>query len=136
MTSPKSRRFGAVVVTRYRDGTCTATCNRADCRAYTELSGWRRTLRMASEHAAAHNATEARYANTPWGIPAHELPPTRRRPVRRLVATAAILAVMIGAGVVASNAASHAISPPTTSSPAQEYIPTPAGPPTSTREGR
>jgi len=79
MPSPKSQRFGAVVATRYRDGTCTAACNRDGCRAYAEPRGWRRTLRLAREHAAAHAHTDARDVGTPWGIPAHELSRTARR---------------------------------------------------------
>jgi len=75
MSSPKSRRFGAVVATRYRDGTCIVACNRGGCGAYATPRGWRRTRHLARDRAAAHAHTDARYAGTPWGVPAHELPP-------------------------------------------------------------
>lgn len=134
MPSPKSQRFGEVVATRYHNGSCEAVCNRVGCRAYARPDGWRRTVRLAREHAAAHAATDARYVNTPWGRSAHELPRASRRPRRRLAVVAAVLLLIVLAfGVTVISVASQAGSataPTTTITPAPgEYIPTPAGPP-------
>ncbi len=140
MPIPKSKRFGAVVATRYRDGTCAATCNRATCRAYAEPRGWRRTRRLAREHAAAHAATDAHYTDTPWGVPAHELPRASRPPRRRLTVVAAVLVLIVLAfGVTVISVAGQAGSTPTpttTITPAPgEYIPVPAGPPSTSSAG-
>lgn len=139
MPSPKSQRFGAVVATRYRDGTCAAACNRGNCRAYAEPRRWRRTRRLAREHAAAHAATDARDVDTPWGTPAHELPRANSTPHRRLGAVAAVLLLAVLAfGVTVSSVAGRAGSAPTptTIAPApHEYLPTPAGPPSSSSSG-
>jgi hypothetical protein len=138
MPSPKSQRFGPVVASRHRDGTCTAACNRRGCRAYAQPRGWRRTRRLAREHAAAHAATDARYVDTPWGVPAHELPRASRKPRRRLAAVAAVLLLAVLAfGVTVVSVASRAgsASPPTTTPAPYEYIPTPAGPPSSSSAG-
>jgi hypothetical protein len=157
MPSPKSQRFGPVVARRHRDGTCTAACNRRGCRAYAEPHGWRRTVRLAREHAAAHAHTDARYVDTPWGVPAHELP-RATKPRRRLAAVAAVLLLAVLAfGVTVVSVAGRAGSAPapvtvvsvagragsapaptttTTTTPAPgEYIPVPAGPPSSSPAG-
>jgi hypothetical protein len=143
MPSPKSQRFGPVVATRYRDGTSAAACHRPGCRAYAQPGGWRRTVRLAREHAAAHAAIDARYVNTPWGTPAHELPPARK-PRRRLAAVAAVLLLVVLAfGVTVISVAGRAGSTPTpttttttTTTPApSEYFPVPAGPPSSSTAG-
>jgi hypothetical protein len=143
MPLAKSRRFGAVVATRYRDGTCTATCNRSNCRAYAEPRGWRRTVRLASEHAAAHAHTDAHDVDTPWGIPAYELPQAARKPRRHLAAVAVVLLLAaLAFSVTVVSVAGQAGSKPapttsTTTTPAPyEYIPTPAGlPATSNARG-
>jgi hypothetical protein len=150
MSRPKSRRIGAGVVIGYRDGICTFTCHHDGCRAFTEPRSWRAGLRLARQHANDHDATEATYAGTPWGIPAHELPhhtTRRRRPLRRLaiavvvlVLTALALPALLGsltghAAPAPPAAPSIAIlpttTPPTTTArPGPEgYLPTPAGPP-------
>jgi hypothetical protein len=138
MPSPKSRRFGPVVATRHRDGTCTAACNRRGCRAYAEPHGWRRTLRLARKHAAAHAHTDARDVNTPWGVPAHELPRASRPPRRRLaVVVAVLLLIVLAFGVTVISVAGQAGSTPapTTTPAPYEYIPVPAGPPSSSTAG-
>jgi hypothetical protein len=141
MPSPKSQRFGAVVATRYRDGRCAAACNRAGCGAYTEPRGWRRTVRLAREHAAAHAATDARDVGTPWGVPAHELPRAASKPRGRLAAVAAaLLLAVLAFGFSVVSVADRAGSTPaptvTTVAPAPgEYIPTPAGPPSTSTAG-
>ncbi len=139
MSHPKSRHIGAGVLIRYRDGICTFTCHHSGCRAYTEPRGWRAGQRQARSHAAAHNAADTHDAGTPWGIPAHELPPTRRRrPWRRLAAALVVLALaaltftLTVAGVTSH--AAPAPEPSTTQAP-YEYIPVPAGPPSNTSTG-
>jgi hypothetical protein len=153
MSRPKSRRVGVGVLTRYRDGSCTFACNRSGCRAYTEPRGWRAGLHQAYQHAADHDAIEARYVGTPWGIPAHELPPTRRRrPLRRLAAAVVVLALAaLAFTLTVANVTGHAaprpgpaapsiaILPTTTLSPAagpEGYVPTPAGPPATDHNGQ
>jgi hypothetical protein len=142
MPLAKSRRFGAVVATRYRDGTCTATCNRSNCRAYAEPRGWRRTVRLAREHAATHAHTDAYDVDTPWGVPAYELPRAARTPRRRVAAIAVVLLLAVLAfGATVISVAGQAGSKPvpttsTTTTPAPyEYIPTPAGVPSSSNAG-
>jgi hypothetical protein len=139
MSRPKSRRVGAGVLARYRDGSCTFACNHSGCHAYTQPRSWRAGLRRARHRAAAHNATEARYVGTPWGIPAHELPPSRRRrPLRRLAAAVVVLALAaLAFTLTVANVTGHAApapAPTTTRAPYQ-YLPVPAGPPASSSAG-
>jgi hypothetical protein len=148
MSRSTSRRVGAGVLTRYRHGSCTFACHYGGCHAYWEPRGWRAGLRQARQHAAAHDAIEARDVGTPWGVPAHELPPTSRRrwPLRRLAAFLVVLALaalaftLTLAGVTghaapaprpAPAAPSIAILPTTTAAAVGPggYVPTPAGPP-------
>ena len=149
MPSPKFQRFGEVVATRYRNGACEAVCNRNGCRAYASPDGWRRTVRLAREHAAAHAATAARDVSTPWGRPAHELPHTRRRPHRRLAAAVVVVLALavLAFGLTLANVAGHAAPAapassiavvPTTTLPVGpgEYVPTPAGPPATDTSGQ
>jgi hypothetical protein len=154
MSRSKSRRVGAGVLTRYRDGSCTFACHRSGCGAYTQPRGWRAGLRMARQHAAAHDQAEARDVGTPWGVPAHELPPTRsrRRPLRRLAAAVLILAlVALAFTLTLANVTGHAAPQrapaapsiailPTTTLPAatgpEGYVPTPAGPPATDQSGQ
>jgi hypothetical protein len=91
MSRPKTLHVGAGVVTRYRNGVCAFACNRSDCHAYSEPRGWRAAMRQARQHAVDHDATEARYVGTPWGVPAHELP----RPTRRLSGPLGRLAIVV-----------------------------------------
>jgi hypothetical protein len=152
MSRPKSRQVGtAGLVLRHRDGTCSRTCQR--CGQWDRCPGWRAALRAARQHAAAHDAADARYVGTPWGIPAHELPPARRRrPLRRLAAAVVVLALaalaftLTLANVTGHAAPASAPAPaapsiavvPTTTVPAtaatpgpepEGHVPTPAGPP-------
>jgi hypothetical protein len=74
MSRPKSRQVAtAGLVLRHPDGTCTRACRR--CGQFEQARGWHAGLRSARAHAAEHHAEDARYLDTPWGIPAHELPP-------------------------------------------------------------
>jgi hypothetical protein len=155
MPRPKTFHVGAGVVTRYRNGTCTFTCRHGDCRAYSEPRGWRAGLRQARQHAADHDATEARYVGTPWGVPAHELPrPTRhRRLVRRLAVAVVVLALTaLAFTLTVANVTGHAAPQPapaapsiailpTTTKPAPKpvpegYDPIPAGPPATDANGQ
>jgi hypothetical protein len=154
MSRSKSRRVGAGVLTRYRDGSCTFACHHSGCHAYWEPRGWRAGLRQARQHTAAHEEFEARYVGTPWGAAAHELPPTRRRrPLRRLAAFLVVLALaalaftLTLAGVTghaapalrpAPAAPSIAILPTTTAVAVgpEGYVPTPAGPPATDAGGQ
>jgi hypothetical protein len=91
MSRSKSRQVGtAGLVLRYRDGTCSRACRR--CGQWASARSWRAGLREARAHAADHDAEEARYVGTPWGIPAHELP---RRRARRSSRFAALLLVAL-----------------------------------------
>jgi hypothetical protein len=149
MSRSKSRHVGAGVLTRYHDDSCTFACNHSGCGAYTQPRGWRAGLRQARQHAAAHDATEARYVGTPWGIPTHELPPTRRqRPLRRLAVAVLVpaltaLALTLTTTVMTGRAAPPPASPSTTILPTttlsttawpgpEGYVPTPPGPPAPT----
>ncbi len=141
MARQKTRQVGtAGLVTRYRNGIVMRTCRR--CHQAATPPNWRAALRDARAHATAHDATDTRDAGTPWGIPAHELPPTRRaHPLRRLAIallvlalTALILPALLGP--LTSHAApvpavpSTAVVSTTAPGPAAEgYVPTPAGPP-------
>jgi hypothetical protein len=155
MSRPKSRTVGAGVLTRYRTGACTFTCRHDGCRAWWQPRSWRAGLRQARAHAADHDATEARYAGTPWGIPAHELPHHRRhrRPLRRLalVGVALVLTVIAFAATVAGMASRAAPAPvpsigivtTTTAAPSSHaapattgYRPTVAGPPATNAQGQ
>jgi hypothetical protein len=157
MSRPKSRDVGAGVLTRYRNGACTFTCRHDGCRAWWEPRSWRAGLRQARTHAADHDATEARYAGTPWGIPAHELPRAsrRRRPLPRVALVGVVLVLAVIAFVVtlagaASRAAPQSPAPSigivttTTAapnSPAADpattgYRPTVAGPPATDAQGQ
>ncbi len=152
MSRSTSRRVGAGTLTRYRDGSCTFACHRSGCHAYSQPRGWRAGLRLARQHAAAHDQTEARDVGTPWGTPTHELPPTRRRrPLRRLATAVLILALaaltftLTVAGVTghaapqrAPAAPSIAILPTTTAAAVgpEGYVPTPAGPPATDAGGQ
>ncbi len=148
MSRPKTLHVGAGVLTRHRNGACTFACRHDGCHAYSEPHGWRAGVRLARQHDADHAATEARNVGTPWGIPAHELAPTRRaHPLRRLaiallvlVLTTLILPALLGP--LTSHAAPAPTAPPTsvastaTPGPAPEgYVPTPAGPPASSTAG-
>jgi hypothetical protein len=146
MSRPKSRNVGAGVLTRYRNGACTFTCRHDGCRAYWERRNWPAGLRQARAHAADHDATEARYVGTPWGVPAHELPSRRRRHQPRRLALAGmalVLAVVAFAATIAgaaSRAAPQSPAPPigviTTTPSSRGYSPTPAGPPSTDRHGQ
>jgi hypothetical protein len=149
MSRPKSRQVGtAGLVLRYRDGKCARTCRR--CGEWDAAPGWRAGLRAARQHAATHDAADARYVGTPWGTPAGELSPTRRqRPLRRL--TAAVVVVLALAALAFSltvaNVTGHAAPAPappsiailpttTAAGPGPEgYVPTPAGPPATDANG-
>jgi hypothetical protein len=149
MSRPKSRQVGtAGLLLRHRDGTCTHTCRR--CGQFNTAPGWHAGLRAARAHAAEHAAADARYVDTPWGIPDHELPPTRRqRPLRRLAAAVVVLALAVLAfGLTVANVSGHAApapspvvpsiavvpaAPPTARS--EGYVPTPAGPPATDSDG-
>jgi hypothetical protein len=93
MSRPKSRQVGtAGLALRHPDGTCTRICRR--CGQFEIAPGWSAGLRAACVHAAEHDAEDARYVGAPWGVPAHELPAARRRrPLRRLAAAVAVLAL-------------------------------------------
>ncbi len=100
MSRPKSRQVGtAGLVLRHRDGTCTRTCRR--CGQFDRAPGWRAGLRAARAHAAEHAAADARYVDTPWGVPTHELlPARRRRPLRRAAAVTMVLVLAVIAFVL------------------------------------
>jgi hypothetical protein len=149
MSHPRTLHVGAGVVTRYRNGVCAFACNRSDCHAYSQPRGWHAAMRLARQHDAAHAAAEARYLGTPWGIPAHELPPIRRaRPLRRLaiavvvlvltaLALPALLGPLTGHATPAPPAPSTAVVSTTAPGPAPEgYVPTPAGPPATDTTGQ
>ena len=149
MSHPRTLHIGAGVVTRYRNGVCAFACNRNDCHTYSEPRGWRAALRLARQHHADHAAAEARYLGTPWGIPAHELPATRRaRPLRRLaiavvvlvltaLALPALLGPLTGHAAPAPPAPSTAVVSTTAPGSAPEgYVPTPAGPPATDSGGQ
>jgi hypothetical protein len=149
MSHPRTLHVGAGVVTRYRNGVCTFACNHSNCRAYRQPRGWRAALRLARQHHADHAAAEARYLGTPWGIPTHELPPTRRaRPLRRLAIAVVVLALtalalpallgpLTGHATPAPPAPSTSVVSTTAAGPAPEgYVPTPAGPPATDSGGQ
>jgi hypothetical protein len=128
MSRPRSRQVGtAGLVLRSRDGTCAHSCRR--CGQWDSFTRWRPAMREARAHASEHHATEARYAATPIGINAIG----RRRtgkPRRRLATVAAVLLL----AVLAFGRAGSSPAPTTTQAP-YEYIPVPAGPPTSSNAG-
>jgi hypothetical protein len=151
MSRPKSRQVGtAGLVLRYRDGKCARTCRR--CGEWDAAPGWRAALRGTRQHAATHDAADARDVGTPWGIPAHELPPTRRRrPLRRLAAFLVVLALAaLAFTLTLAGVTSHAAPRPTPAAPSiailptttaaaagpEGYVPTPAGPPATDAGGQ
>jgi hypothetical protein len=154
MPRSTSRRVGAGVLTRCRDGSCTFTCHHSGCHAYSQPRGWRAGLRQARQHAAGHDAVEARDVGIPWGVPTHELPRTSRRrwPLRRLATVLVVLALaalaftLTLAGVTGHAAPAPRPTPaapsiailPTTTAAAvgpEGYVPTPAGPPAAAAGG-
>jgi hypothetical protein len=139
MSRPKSRHVGAGVLIRYRNGACTFTCRHDGCRAYSEPHSWRAGLRQARNHAADHDAAEASYVGTPWGIPAGELPRTTqgRLPLRRLAAAATVVLVLaaIAFAVTVAGMASRAAPAPVPSIGIVTTT-TPAGPPATDRQGQ
>jgi hypothetical protein len=148
MSRPRTLHVGAGMVTRYRNGVCAFACRHSDCHAYSQPRGWRTAMRLARQHDADHAATEARYVDTPWGIPTHELPATRRaRPLRRLaiavvvlvltaLALPALLGPLTGHAAPAPPAPISVVST-TAPGPAPEgYVPTPAGPPATDSGGQ
>ena len=153
MSRPRTLHVGAGVVTRYRNGVCAFACNRSDCHVYSQPRGWRTAVRLARRHDADHAAAEARYVGTPWGIPAHELPATRRaRPLRRLaiavvvlvltaLALPALLGPLTGHAAPAPPAPSTSVVSTTAPGPApgpapEGYVPTPAVPPATNANGQ
>jgi hypothetical protein len=149
MSRPKTLHVGAGVVTRYRNGVCAFACNRSGCHASSQPRGWHAALRLARQHDADHAVAEARYADTPWGIPTHELPATRHaRPLRRLaiavlvlvltaLALPALLGPLTGHAAPAPPAPSTSVVSTTAPGPAPEgYVPTPAGPPATDSGGQ
>jgi hypothetical protein len=134
MSRPKTRQVGtAGLVTRYRNGICLRTCRR--CHQADTPPSWRAALREARAHARDHQTTDAGDVDTPWGIPAHELPAARRaHPLRRLaiaVVVLALTALLLPAllGPLTSHAA------PAPPAPTYDYVPTPAGLPASPDAG-
>jgi hypothetical protein len=155
MSRSNSRRVGAGVLTRYRDGSCNFACHHSGCHAYSQPRGWRAGLRLARQHAAAHDQTEAGDVGTPWGVPTHELPPTirRRRPLRRLAAAVVVLALAaLAFTLTLTGVTGHAAPRPTPAAPSiailptttaaaagpesEGYVPTPAGPPATDAGGQ
>lgn len=141
MSSPKSRRVGAVVATRYRDGTCMFACYRRGCGTTEWARNFRAVVRDARSHAASHHASTARYALTSSGSASVARVGGRRRsPLRRLTT---LLMVLVLAGLVfalsvmAVTGSATPRSPSTTTTPAflvtDGYTPIPAGPPDSGR---
>jgi hypothetical protein len=136
MSRPRSRQVGtAGLVLRYRDGTCAHSCRR--CGQWDSFTRWRPAMREARAHAGEHHATEIRYAATPVGINAIGRRRTRK-PRRRLAAVAAVLLLAVLAfGVTVTSVTSRAgsSSEPTTTPAPYQYVPVPAGPPTSSNAG-
>jgi hypothetical protein len=92
---------------------------------------------------------KTRHADAPCGTPANELPPILERPLRRL-ATAAVVLVLTALALVWISALlglrtsqAHSAPPPsiaivsttTLATPANQYVPTPAGPPPTNTAG-
>jgi hypothetical protein len=148
MARQKTRQVGtAGLVTRYSNGIVMRTCRR--CHQADTPPSWRAALRAARAHTRDHDSTDARDVGTPWGIPAHELPPTRHaRPLRRLaiavvvlVLTALALPALLGPltshAAPAPAAPSTSIASSTAAEPApQGYVPIPAGPPATDASGQ
>ncbi len=139
MSRSKSRRVGAGTLIRYRDGTCTFTCHHSHCHAYTQPRDWRAGLHMARQHAATHDADEARYVGTPWGTPAHEMPAARQaKPLRRLaIAVVVLVLTALALPALLGPLTGHAapVPTPTTTQAPYQSIPVPAGPPASSSPG-
>jgi hypothetical protein len=121
MSRPKSRQVGtAGLLLRHPDRTCSRGCRR--CGEWASAPGWRAGLREARQHAASHAAADARYIDTPWGIPAHEFPATRatrRRWLGRLAAAVVVLALAaLAFSLTVANVTSHAapLRPPAAAS--------------------
>jgi hypothetical protein len=135
MSRPKRRQVGtAGLVLRYRDGTIAHTCRR--CGQRDSVTRWRPAMREARAHAGEHHATETRYAATPVGINA--IGRRTRKPRQRLATVAAVLLLAVLAfGVTVTSVTSRAgqAPPPTTTPAPYQYLPTPAGPPSSSTAG-
>jgi hypothetical protein len=146
MSRPKTRPVGAAgLLSRYRDGTCTHTCQH--CQHWQQWPRWAPAVRFARRHDAAHHANAIRYHRGPRED--RDLA-TRRsggNPLlgRLAVAVLALLLFALTANAVASHAApapparSIAIIPTTTSPPTatpERSMPTPAGPPATNTTGK
>ena len=118
MSRQKTRQVGtAGLVTRYSSGIVMRTCRR--CHQADTPPSWRAALREARAHATRHDSTDARDVDTPWGIPAQELPPARRTGALRRLAIAVLVVVLTALllpallGPLTSHAAPAPVAPPT-----------------------
>jgi hypothetical protein len=139
MPRPTSRQVGTGLVTRGRTGDVRRGCRR--CGQWSTAASWREGVREARAHAASHQRVDARYLGAPHtdrrNLPQLELR-TRRGWRRRLAAACGVLvlAVLASAITMASIAPRAGSAPPPTTTPAPyEYVPTPAGPPSSLPAG-
>ncbi len=150
MARPKSQRIGPGLIARHPDGTCTFFCYR--CKAWTaEPASWRAARKLARDHAAEHTAWAAdvvqptdRYTLTSYG--ANAVSSHHPRPLRRLAAVLVVLLLaavaFTAAGMASRTSSAPAPAPPigivtATTAPGPEgYHPTPAGPPTTDRQGQ
>ncbi len=144
MSRPKTRQVGAAgLVTRYRDGTITHTCQH--CQHRQQWPRWGPAVRFARRHDDAHHANAIRYHRGPSED--HELAArgSNGNPLlgRLAVALLALLLLALAASAVASHAApappapSIAIVSTTGPAPAEPegYVPTPAGLPATNTAG-
>jgi hypothetical protein len=134
MSRQRTRQVGtAGLVTRYRNGICLRTCRR--CHQADTPPSWRAALREARAHARAHQATDARDVDTPWGIPAQEMPPARGAHLLRRLAIAVVVLVLTALLLPALLGPLTSHAAPAPSAPTYDYVPTPAGPPASADAG-
>jgi hypothetical protein len=140
MARQKTRQVGtAGLVTRYRNGIVMRTCRR--CHQADTPPSWRAALREVRAHARDHQATDARDVGTPWGIPSHELPPTRHaRSLRRLaIAVVVLVLTALALPALLGPLTGHAAPVVSTSVPGltpQGYVPIPPGPPATDASGQ
>jgi hypothetical protein len=146
MSRPKTLQVGvAGLVSRYRDGTITHTCQHCHC--WQEWPRWGPAIRFARQHDAAHQATALHYNRGPREDRELAQRPTGPPLLGRLAIIA--LALLLFA-LTATAVASHATPAPTpapvpsiavvpTTAPAaptpEGYVPTQAGPPATNADG-
>jgi hypothetical protein len=97
---PRTIHVGtAGLILRYRDGRISRFCRR--CGDFDTPTRLRQARRDAADHASLHEQADAHDVDTPWGVPAAELPrQLRRHATNHALQVSATLGRIIGAALL------------------------------------